>query len=239
MQVNNTYYSYDCAIVLAAGKGTRLKWLTKNSPKALLNLAGQPLVAHVLTILRNQGVRCVAVNSHYCATLLHNYLGDGSKLALDVRISHEPELLDSGGGIKQALSFLPPRKRVIIHNCDVISNVDIVALAALCPDHGCAISLVKNPTHNEAGDFSLSGTLVQPLCSIIPLITYTYAGIAICDPHIFTDYPDNTPFSFVNVLRDCMRKKLLHGLYHRGRWSDLGRPKDWAVENILYTTKLF
>jgi len=212
------------AVVLAAGLGTRLKWLTYNRPKALVEVAGQPMIAHVLRRLVSQGVRDVAVNVHYHADQLIQALGDGSRFGLRIYISLEDTLLDSGGGVAAALPMLPGAGLFVLHNVDVLADVDISGLAARCPAGGGCLALVENPAHHPGGDFDLAGHRVK-----LPgkaTHQYTYAGVAVFDAAAFEPYPHNEAFPLMAVLQELIERQCLTGVVHRGCWLDIGRPRD-------------
>lgn len=214
----------DRAIVLAAGLGTRLKWLTRDRPKALMVVADQPVIAHVLYRLAAQGVRDVVVNAHYHADNLIHYLGDGRQFGLRLRVSREEALLDSGGGIATALPLLPGSGLFAVHNVDVLADIELSALAARCPADGGCLALVPNPAHHPAGDFALAnGCVLRGDTGARP---YTYAGVAVFDAGAFASCPQQQPFPLIDVLLALADSRRLCGVVHRGSWLDIGRPRD-------------
>lgn len=218
------------AVVLAAGLGTRLKWLTITRPKALMQVAGEPVIAHVIRSLVSQGIHDIAVNAHHHADALRDYLGDGSRFGCRISISYESSLLDSGGGVKQALGFLPGSGQVAVCNADVLTDFEINRLSALVPEQGVAIGLVNNPTHHPAGDFALNGGDVanegEP--------RYTFSGISVWHETVFDDYAQGSVFSLVKPMRELVDQGMCRGVLHRGAWFDIGRPGDLMRANRLY-----
>jgi len=214
----------DRAVVLAAGLGTRLKWLTRHCPKALVEVADQPMIAHVLRQLVSQGVRDVAVNAHYHADQLIQALGDGSRFGLRIHISHEDVLLDSGGGVATALPVLPGTGLFAVHNVDVLADVDLSRLAAFCPSGGGCLALVENPSHRPQGDFDLAGHRIVRTRK--KEHRYTYAGVAVFDALAFESYSQGDIFPLMTVLQSLIDRELLFGVVHRGGWLDIGRPRD-------------
>lgn len=217
------------AVILAAGLGTRLKWLTDSRPKALMQVAGEPTITHVIRRLAAQGIAEIAVNAHHHADQLVEHLGDGSRFGCRIKISRESELLDSGGGVKQALSKLPGSSPVLVHNCDVLADVDVQRLAALIPAGGCSIALVNNPPHHPDGDFSLNGTHV----SMGEFDRFTFSGISAWDEQAFDGYAEGAVFSLVEPMRALIGQGLCSGLLHRGHWFDIGRPSDLMQANRI------
>ena len=123
------------AMIFAAGLGTRLKPLTDTMPKALVRIGGEPLIKHVVLRLKEAGFQCIVVNVHHFAQQIIDYLEENEHFGLDIRISDETEqLLETGGGIKKARDLFDPHSPVLIHNVDILSNVDLTAFY----DHACS-----------------------------------------------------------------------------------------------------
>ena len=122
------------AMIFAAGLGTRLKPLTDTMPKALVRIGGEPLIKHVVLRLKEAGFQRIVVNVHHFAQQIIDYLEENEHFGLDIRISDETEqLLETGGGIKKARDLFDPHSPVLIHNVDILSNVDLTAFY----DHAC------------------------------------------------------------------------------------------------------
>ena len=123
------------AMIFAAGLGTRLKPLTDTMPKALVRIGGEPLIKHVILRLKDAGFQRIVVNVHHFAQQIIDYLEENEHFGLDIRISDETEqLLETGGGIKKARDLFDPHSPVLIHNVDILSNVDLKAFY----DHACS-----------------------------------------------------------------------------------------------------
>ena len=219
----------DRAVVLAAGLGTRLKWLTNTRPKALMQVAGEPVIAHVIRSLVSQGIHDIAVNAHHHAEVLRDYLGDGSRFGCRISISYEPSLLDSGGGVKQALGFLPGSGPVAVYNADVLTDLDLKCLNVVMPEGGAAIGLVQNPRHHPKGDFALNGGHVQSEGDE----RFTFSGISVWDEALFDTYEEGSVFSLVQPMFDLIEKGRCTGVKHDGYWFDIGRPSDLMRANRL------
>ncbi|MFQ5518605.1 MAG: NDP-sugar synthase [Mariprofundus sp.] len=212
----------DRAVILAAGMGTRLKWMTNQRPKALMHVAGEPAITHVIRRLVAQGIQQIAVNVHHHADQLIDYLGDGSRFGCHICISFEEELLDSGGGVKQALTKLPGDGLVLVHNSDVLADIDMQRLAERVPENGSCIALVENPAHHRKGDFSLQGSDV----SMGGYDRLTFAGVSVWDAAVFESYEAGEVFSLARSIRENIAKTTCKGVVHHGYWFDIGRPAD-------------
>jgi NDP-sugar pyrophosphorylase family protein len=122
------------AMIFAAGLGTRLKPLTDTMPKALVRVGGQPLLWHVINKLKLAGYERIVVNVHHFAGMIVDYLKANDNFGLDIRISDESAmLLETGGGIKKALPLFDPSEPILIHNVDILSNLDLTALPTDAP----------------------------------------------------------------------------------------------------------
>jgi len=214
--------SVNRAVILAAGMGSRLKWLTQNQPKAMMRVQSEAAIVHVIRRLAGQGIRQIAINTFHHAEMLMEFLGHGEKWGVNLVFSQEQTLLNSGGGVRTALDCLHGEGAVLVHNADVLADINLRELAQYCPTHGCALALVANPVHHLQGDFALQGSRVfaegQP--------RYTFTGVSIWDEMMLRDYAANTAFSLLEPIRDCMAKGVCGGLRHRGQWFDIGRPKN-------------
>ena len=122
------------AMIFAAGLGTRLKPLTDTMPKAMVRVGGQPLIWHVIKKLKLSGYERIVVNVHHFAEQIVDYLKVNDNFGLDIRISDETSgLLETGGGIKKALPLFDPAEPILIHNVDILSNLDLTALPTDAP----------------------------------------------------------------------------------------------------------
>jgi len=218
------------AIILAAGLGTRLKWLTDKRPKALMPVAGEPAITHVIRHLVTQGIKEIAVNAHHYGEQLKEHLGDGSRLGCRIVISDESELLDSGGGVRQALTLFAGAGPFVVHNADVLANVDVQAMAKGLPEDGACIALVPNPPYHPGGDFVLH----QGDVSFGEEDRYTFAGVSVWQPSVFNDYAAGEVFSLVRPLSRLIEQGRCRGVLHQGRWFDIGRPADLMRANRTF-----
>jgi len=214
----------DRAVILAAGLGTRLKWLTHDQPKALIDVAGAPAIAHVIRRLAAQGIRYIAVNTHHHAGQLIKVLGYGSQFGVQLYFSHEEKLLNSGGGVRQALDLLPGEGLLAVHNADVLTDMDIQVLAGRCPEGGACLSLVPNPTHHPTGDFSLRDGLISIPSDGDP--RYTFAGVSVWEQGVFDAWVSGQSFPLTEAIQYLTDENCCAGVLHDGFWFDIGRPCD-------------
>lgn len=210
------------AMILAAGRGTRMGSLTKASPKPLLEIRGQTLIARQLTRLANAGIRQVVINLSYRGNQIRAAVGDGGRFGLTVSYSEEPpEPLDTAGGIIQALPLLGDEAFLVV-NADVVSDFDFGVLA-LRGESGVLV-LVPNPAHHPAGDYGIDAT--GHLTADEPKLTF--AGISLLSPALFDGLaPGRRPLS--QVFDNAIAARRLSGLIHAGSWFDVGTPERLAV----------
>lgn len=211
------------AMILAAGRGERLRPLTDRLPKPLIDVGGQPLIGHHLRGLAAAGLREVVINIAYRGEQIRRALGDGRRFGLRILYSPErPGALDTGGGIANALPLLGSAPFLVISS-DVFSHIDYAGLAARCAGADAHLVLVDNPAHHGRGDFGLrAGQVVDAAPRL------TYAGVGVFAPHWFAGRSDHR-FALATVLREAIEAGRATGEYYRGRWVDVGRPSALAT----------
>jgi len=212
----------DKGVILAAGLGTRLKWMTQQRPKALMPIQGEAAIVHVIRQLAKQGVHQVVVNVHHHADILMDFLGNGDKWGVNIQFSQESELLDSGGGVRTALQKLSGDGAVVVYNADVLADIDVQKLADSCPKEGCSLALVENPAHHKQGDFSLHNGRV----ALLGEPRFTFSGVSVWHARALKDYPLSQCYPLLEPIKNRMNQGLCSGVLHRGQWFDIGRPKD-------------
>jgi len=220
------------AIILSAGLGTRLKWLTQHTPKALMQVRGEAAVVHVIRQLSRHGVRHIVLNIHHHAQQIVDHLERGERLGVRLSYSFEEELLDSGGGVRTALTQLPEGVPFFVHNADVISDIHLAHLAHSAATHAAALALVHNPKHHPEGDFSCQHGLVHRQGSP----RYTFAGVSAWSYDVWRDYPERQKFSLLRVIEKQIEQQQCAGMLHRGQWLDVGRPRDLIRANRSHPT---
>lgn len=210
-------------MILAAGRGVRLRPLTDTCPKPLLPVRGRALIDYHLEKLAGLGVEDVVVNLSWLAPMLRAGLGDGSRWGLRLHYSEEgPEALETGGGIFQALPWLAPDPFLVV-NGDVYTDFDFATLTL--PDAALAqLLLVPNPPHHPGGDFALSAGRVQMQGEP----RWTYAGIGLYRPALFEGCQPGR-FPLLPLLVRASLAGRLQGQTYAGAWSDVGTPERLAA----------
>lgn len=217
------------AMILAAGRGERLRPLTDETPKPLIPVGPRPLIGHHLAALAEAGFRDVAINVAYRAEQIMRVLGDGSDWGLNLRYSVEtPGALDTGGGVRNALGLLGSAPFALI-SADVFTDFDYARLCVRDEADAHCI-LVDNPSHHREGDFGLRGGRL-----VMGGQRYTYGGIGVFDPARFAAR-DAQRFALSAVIREAMAAGTATGEHHAGRWIDVGRPSALEQARALAAT---
>ncbi|NNF52501.1 MAG: nucleotidyltransferase family protein [Gammaproteobacteria bacterium] len=203
------------AMILAAGRGERLRPLTDDLPKPLIEVGGKPVIAWHLENLAAAGFKLVVINLSWLGQKVKDVLGDGRSFGLEIRYSDEGDTaLETGGGIFKALPLLGRRPFVVI-NGDVFSDYPLANLS-LDNDRLAHLVLVPNPPHNPSGDFGLRGKDVESAGEL-----YTFSGIAAYDPEIFSECRGGI-FPLAPVLRAAIDLGRVSGELWPGNWHDIG-----------------
>jgi len=204
------------AMILAAGRGERLRPLTDSTPKPLLDIGGRTLIEFHLERLANAGFREVVINLAHHGDLIQNTLGNGATWGLNIHYSPEPTgALDTGGGIGQALPLLGESPFAVL-NGDIFSDYPLARLRAIKCDHAHLV-LVPNPAHNPNGDFGLQGGHIK----LEEQPGYTFSGISVYHPRFFDSAPGGR-YSVVPLLREAMALHRVTGEVYKGVWHDIG-----------------
>jgi MurNAc alpha-1-phosphate uridylyltransferase len=222
------------AMILAAGRGERMRPLTLTRPKPLLEIGGVPLIVHHLGGLAAAGCNEVVINVSWLADVLRDYLGDGSRYGLSIAYSDEgPEPLETGGGIFNALPLLGPDPFLVV-NGDIWTDYPFARLRHALRDGDLAhLVLVPNPDHHPKGDFvCLDGRIVEPEASVASGAAastpkLTFAGIGVYRPGLFDGCSDGR-FPLAPRLRAAARQDRVGAEVHHGTWSDVGTPQRLA-----------
>jgi len=213
------------AMILAAGRGKRMRPLSDRTPKALLEVGGKALIEHHLARLRAAGVAEVVINVAHLAAAIRARLGDGARYGLHIRYSDETGgVLETGGGIARALPHLAGGDGdvFVVINADVFTDY-AVRRPDLGGDHAHLV-LVDNPPHRPRGDFLLNGQRLSRKHGA-PL---TFSGIGYYRRTLFSELPhgDNAkPAPLAPLLEQAIAQNRISGEHHQGLWADIGTPQ--------------
>lgn len=221
-------------MLLAAGRGERLRPLTDRLPKALVPVAGKPLIAWHLERLAAAGFVEVVINVAHLGEQIMDALGDGRRFGLRIRYSREPEPLETAGGIATALAQLGTEAFLLV-NADVYCEIDFRRLSAVTLDERLAhLVLVPNPPHRPGGDFVLQGGTVRGLSGPANAARYTYAGIAVVSPRLVAGVTPGTKAPLAPLLYAAADRGQLSGEAYDGLWQDVGTVERLAqLESLL------
>ncbi|MEP1215273.1 MAG: N-acetylmuramate alpha-1-phosphate uridylyltransferase MurU [Marinobacter sp.] len=210
------------AMILAAGKGERMRPLTLTTPKPLLPAGDKPLITHHLKRLKAAGFQQLVINHAWLGMQIEEELGDGESFGLSIQYSRESEPLETAGGIVQALPLLTSggEEWFAVINGDIWCDFDLALLTP--PEEADALLVMTdNPPHNPAGDFRLrpDGTV-----SVSGAEMLTFTGISLLNRRLF-DGVIQGPGKLAPILREAMNRNRVRGLHHRGQWMDIGTPE--------------
>lgn len=205
------------AMILAAGRGERMRPLTDTTPKPLLRAGGKPLVEYHIEALAEADYRRIVINVSWLGQQIIDCLGDGSRFGVELLFSREePEPLETAGGIRRALPLLGTGPFLVI-NGDIWTDYP---LAALQKPVGLAhLVLVNNPPHHVQGDFTLAGQSVGDVGSE----RLTFSGLGMYRPELFESLGDQA-MPLAPLLRSAISRAQVSGEHYRGDWLDIGTP---------------
>lgn len=206
------------AMILAAGRGERMRPLTDSVPKPLLAVGGKPLIVHLIEALARAGIRNLVVNVSYLAADIQAALGDGGRFGARIAYSVEPEgAFETGGGIYHALPRIGSDPFAVV-NADIWTDYPFARLPHAL-DGVAHLVLVDNPAHNPNGDFALTDKRVVNAASSM----LTFSGIGVYRAALFEGVRPGR-FGLTPLLRAAASKGLVSGEHYRGRWTDVGTP---------------
>jgi len=210
------------AMILAAGRGERMRPLTDHTPKPLLQVGGKPLIVYHIERLAAAGVCKIVINHAYLGHRIEAALRDGSHWRVEIRYSPEGKALETGGGIFKALPLLG-RGPFLVVNGDIWTDLEFARLR-LSDGRLAHLVLVDNPPHHPAGDFAL----VDGRLAAQGSPRHTYSGVGVYHPDLFRGCSAGA-FPLAPLLRAAMRRSLVSGEHHPGRWLDIGTPERLQV----------
>ena len=226
-------------MILAAGRGERMRPLTDTTPKPLLAAGGKPLIVWHLERLAAAGFKDIVINHAHLGEQIEATLGNGSAWGLAIAYSPEPPgALETAGGISHALPRLGETPFLVV-NGDIWCDWDVTRAPALAATLGLEqgalahLVFVPNPAQHAGGDFTLTGNAVTLATGGS---TYTYAGIGVFHPAYFAGVCPDTPLKLRPLLDATIPRNLVRGELHTGRWTDVGTPERLAeLDRQLHT----
>ena len=214
-------------MILAAGRGERMRPLSDAIPKVLLEVHGKPLIAWSIEALARSGVREIVINHAHLGHMIEAALRDGRRFGVAIRYSREAEALETAGGIAQALPLLGDRPFLVV-NGDLFCDFDFSRLVGTELGQKLAhLVLVPNPPHHPQGDFALNGAQVAESGQS----RLTYSGIGLYRPELFSSIRPGSKGQIAPLLRAAMARGLVAGEMHRGVWHDVGTPARLSALN--------
>lgn len=216
------------AMILAAGRGERMRPLTDTRPKALLPVGGKALIEWHIEKLARAGWREIVINHAHLGAQIESALGGGERFGVTLHYSPESEALETAGGIANALGLLGTAPFAVV-NADVFSDFDyrrlFEAARQLATDERLAhLILVPNPEHHPAGDFALAGATVGLTGAL-----HTFSGLAAYRPAMFEAIAPGSKAKLGELLLKQIAAQRVSGELYTGRWSDVGTPARLAA----------
>lgn len=213
-------------MILAAGRGMRMRNLTLNTPKPLLRVGGRFLIEYAIESFVRANIREIIINIAYLAEKIKAALGDGQQYGIKIFYSQEVERLETGGGIVQALPWFQ-NQTFIVMSSDIITDYPLQQLP-LEPKGLAHLVMVDNPTFHPAGDFGICNGFADITAS--PALTF--ANIGIYRPELF-EHCQGGPFPLTAVLLPAMQKRLVTAEYYQKTWHNIGSPVQLSAANHI------
>jgi MurNAc alpha-1-phosphate uridylyltransferase len=206
-------------MILAAGRGARMRPLTDHVPKPLLDVGGKPLITWHIERLAQAGITELVINHAYLGQQIEQALGDGSHWQVHIQYSAEQTALETAGGIAKALPLLGDRPFLVV-NGDVFTDINYAALS-LPAGKLAHLVMVDNPAQHADGDFALQDGLVTQAASN----KLTFSGIGVYHPDLFQAIPSGEAARLAPLLISVMQQGRVSGQHHTGLWHDIGTPQ--------------
>jgi len=209
------------AMILAAGRGERMRELTELTPKPLLEVGGKALIDYALDNLKRAGFSDIVINLAYRGEQIRRHCGNGEKWGISIRYSDEgATALETAGGITYALPLLGDQPFLVL-NADVICDYPLASLRDVTLGDAHLV-MVTNPPHHPGGDFGLGpdGQLFESGTE-----HYTFSGIGVYRPRLFDSVPCGSTLKLRPLLSEAMRRRAVSGEVFDGLWLDIGTPE--------------
>ncbi|ADI28981.1 N-acetylmuramate alpha-1-phosphate uridylyltransferase MurU [Methylotenera versatilis] len=209
------------AMILAAGRGERMRPLTDHTPKPLLKVGGKPLIVWHLERLAKAGFKEVVINHAHLGEQIEQALGDGSQWAMQVQYSPEKTALETAGGIANALPLLGAEPFLVV-NGDTFTEIDFGVLKhALQANHHAHLVLVNNPPQHPNGDFAIEADRLKNTGEKM----LTFSGVGVYHPDLFASVTRGEPAKLAPLLRQAIAENQATAEYYQGVWHDIGTPE--------------
>ena len=218
-------------MILAAGRGERMRPLTDNCPKPMLKVKGIPLIEHHIKKLVSQGLCDIVINTAWLGEQIIEYFGNGKAWGARIQYSEERDgALETAGGIANALPVIGDCEYLLVVNGDIYSDYDFSSLPALTEDIDIHLWLTDNPEHNRTGDFSLNNGKVLPLSEHGDALTYS--GISLFRLDYFKQLKQQPKIMPLGpLLKEASARGRVSGSKLSGQWTDVGTPERLATLN--------
>ncbi|NOT15844.1 MAG: nucleotidyltransferase family protein [Methylotenera sp.] len=209
------------AMILAAGRGERMRPLTNHTPKPLLKVGGKPLIVWHLERLAKAGFEEIVINHAHLGAQIEAALGDGSQWHLRIQYSPEEAALETAGGIANALPLLGDIPFLVV-NGDTFTEIDFGALThALQANNYAHLVLVDNPPQHPKGDFAIENGMLKN--EGVPMLTFS--GVGVYHPDLFKPITRGEPAKLAPLLRQAIAENQATAEYYQGVWHDIGTPE--------------
>lgn len=220
------------AMILAAGRGERMRPLTDNTPKPLLEVGGKALIEWHVERLAEAGFKELVINHAYLGQKIEEKLGDGARWDIEIHYSAENVALETAGGIANALHLLGKSPFLVV-NGDVFTEIDFSNLQ-LTGASLAHLVLVNNPVQHPHGDFALNDAQVK----LQGPDMLTFSGIGVYHPDLFIDVVRGNAAKLAPLLKAAMEKGLVTGEHYQGVWHDIGTPERLEQINAMLLNQL-
>jgi MurNAc alpha-1-phosphate uridylyltransferase len=212
------------AMILAAGRGERMRPLTDHTPKPLLKVGGKPLIVWHLENLANAGFKEIIINHAHLGTQIESYLGNGSAWQLHIEYSPEKIALETAGGIANALHLLTENGSknapFLVVNGDVFTEIDFIQLH-LSNQNLAHLVLVENPPQHPNGDFAIQAGYLKNDGEK----KYTFSGVGVYHPHLFENIQRGSAAKLAPLIREAITQMKASAELFHGVWHDIGTPE--------------
>jgi len=221
-------------MILAAGRGERMRPLTDYTPKPLLKVGGKSLIVWHLERLAKAGFKDIVINYAYLGEQIKQSLGDGSQWGLKINYSPEEEALETAGGIANALPILG-NKAFLVVNGDIFAEIDFGKLKQIKLECNYAhLVLVNNPPHHPNGDFAIEDDRLKNLGEHM----LTFSGVGIYHPDLFATVKGGESAKLAPLLRVAIAENKVTAEFYQGEWFDIGTPERLIALDLAIKTKL-